>query len=486
VSATPESPQGESERARDSRLVISPNAMAYGALVCGVAFRMTQYAFRTSIWHDEAFIALNIIHKSYAGLLGPLDWNETAPPGFTFLEKTVYILLGSSEYSWRLIPLLAGLTGLLAFSALARVVCGSGYARAWAVVMMAASDKLISQANELKHFTLDLLLSVLILSLAIRALYSSAPARLVVILGFTGAIGIWFSFSSGFVFAGAGLALLAPALLHWKRPAQLALAFAGTIGLVSFLMLSPTLRAQGGTGLIQFWKDSFPDPTHPIRMAIWLVRAVVGLFNYFWQPFGLVLALLAVLGSTRMSRSASYPVVAVLWLSILFSLVAAFVHRWPFGGNQHMVFAAPAVFLSVGVGIEAVRELIARPLYSWLLLGVLLVPQSALAAYHLVVPRYRHEARPVIEFYEAQRRPDDGVVVQCVAEFEFYATNRDLPAIRTPDPARRLWIITTSSGAKGFDPEAIAKLAPHRPYLGGEQAYGAGAYLFGPEIPSSR
>jgi hypothetical protein len=140
----------------------------------------------------------------------------------------------------------------------------------------------------------------------------------------------------------------------------------------------------------------------------------------------------------------------------------------------------------VGVGIEEARALIGKPRYSWLLLGVLLIPQSALAAYHLIVPRYRHEARPVIEFYEARRRPDDGVLVQCVAEFEFYAADRNLSATEAPDPARRLWIITTGSGAKGFDRPAIVKLAPNRPYLGGEQAYGAAAYLFGPEIQSGR
>jgi len=470
-----------------TRILNSPSAILYCALVAGAAFRISQYAFRTSIWHDEAFIALNIIHKSYAGLLGSLEWNESSPPGFTILEKATFTLFGSSEYVWRLIPLAAGLAGLFSFSGLGREVLGCGYARSWAVLMMAVSDKLISQSNELKHFTLDLLLAVLILWLAIRAFYSSLPTRLVLLLGFTGALGIWFSFASGFVFAGAGLALCWPALLRWDSPARLALAAGGAMGLLSLFILLPTLHAQSGAGLMEFWKSSFPDPTHPVRMAVWLGRSVLGLFNYFWQPLGLVVFLVAGLGSAQMCQAGSRCALAILWMPIGLSLLAAFLHLWPFGGNQHMVFAAPAVFLTVAAGIEWVRtRLIRKPVWLGLIIAGFLIPQSAAAAYHLIVPRYRHEARPAIEFYQARRLPDDGVSVQCVAEFEFYA-----PALRereaeSLDPAKRLWIITTASGAKGFDRAEIAKLAPKRPYLDGAQFYGAGAYLFGPEIHSSR
>jgi hypothetical protein len=470
-----------------ARTLSSPSAILCCALVAGAAFRISQYTFRTSIWHDEAFIALNIIHKSYAGLLGSLEWNESSPPGFTILEKMTFTLFGSSEYAWRLIPLAAGLAGLLSFSGLSCEVLGSSYARSWAVVMMAASDKLVSQSNELKHFSLDLLLAVLIWWLAIRAFYSSSPTRLVLILGFTGALGIWLSFASGFVFAGAGLALCWPALFRWDWTARLALVSAGAIGMLSFLILLPTLHAQSGAGLIEFWKNSFPDPTDPVRMAIWLGRSVLGLFNYFWQPLGLVVLLVAGLGIAQVCQFGSRAAFVMLWIPVGLSLLAAFVHRWPFGGNQHMVFAAPAVLLTVAVGIESVRtRLISKPVWSGLIVAAFLIPPSAAAAYHLIVPRYRHEARSAIEFYQANRLPDDGVSVQCVAEFEFYAPGVRGRAAESPVPTKRLWIITTGSGAKGFDHTEIAKLAPNRPYLDGLQVYGAGAYLFGPEIHSSR
>ena len=48
-------------------------------------------------------------------------------------------------------------------------------------------------------------------------------------------------------------------------------------------------------------------------------------------------------------------------LPIALSLVASFLGRWPFGGNQHMVFAAPAVLLLAAEGIAAVAESAPRP-----------------------------------------------------------------------------------------------------------------------------
>ncbi|MBF8261677.1 MAG: hypothetical protein HW376_1206, partial [candidate division NC10 bacterium] len=86
----------------------------------GLGCRLSQYAANTSLWHDEAYVALSILHKSFAGLLGPLDWKEASPPGFLVVEKLVVALLGRSEYALRLVPLVAGLAGMICFAGLAR------------------------------------------------------------------------------------------------------------------------------------------------------------------------------------------------------------------------------------------------------------------------------------------------------------------------------------------------------------------------------
>ncbi len=39
------------------------------AVAFGLIYRVSQYAANTSLWHDEAYVALNVLHKTFTGLL---------------------------------------------------------------------------------------------------------------------------------------------------------------------------------------------------------------------------------------------------------------------------------------------------------------------------------------------------------------------------------------------------------------------------------
>ncbi len=123
------------------------------------------------------------------------------------MEELTVSLLGRSEYALRLVPLLAGLAGVVAFAGLVRQVCGTGAAAFWAMLLMAASPNLIRHSNMVKHFTLDLLWAVLLSRLAIRVCRLSRPGRALLAWGALGAAGLWLSYASLFVFAGTSLAL---------------------------------------------------------------------------------------------------------------------------------------------------------------------------------------------------------------------------------------------------------------------------------------
>ena len=62
----------------------------YAALVVvavGIALRLWQYLADASLWVDEAALARNIVDRSPAGLLAPLDYGQAAPWGFLLIEK---------------------------------------------------------------------------------------------------------------------------------------------------------------------------------------------------------------------------------------------------------------------------------------------------------------------------------------------------------------------------------------------------------------
>jgi hypothetical protein len=462
--------------------------MAFGiAIGVGLLVRVGQYAANTSIWHDEAYVALNVVQKSFAGLFGPLAWHEASPPGFLVIEKLAVNLLGRSEYALRLVPLAAGLAGVAACALLARRAA-AGLAGVWMMLMLAASDKLIVQSNEAKHFTIDVLAAAVITLAALAVL--ARPQRWPVVIGWgvVAAIGLWFSYAATFTFAGTSLAL-APGVLRARSPrTSIAFVAANAAAALSFwVLLTGPVEAQLEDGVLGFWAGAFPPTASATALIAWLGHATLGFFNYFWQPLGLIIAALTITGGAVLWRHRRRAELAIFALPVAAALAAAAFHRWPFGGNQHMVFAAPGVLLLTAAGLEATRRRLesTRRGAGAVAVALVLLPGVAQAIYHLARPRERHEARPAIEFLMAEREPGDQLLVYCPAEFEFY-TGTNPPPLQ-PEPATRVWFIGTRSGDDPFPAQPLLdELHRTRPLLASKETYGAASYLFGPAAPGER
>jgi hypothetical protein len=351
---------------------------------------------------------------------------------------------------------------------------------------MAASSKLVVQANEVKHFTLDVLWTVLLCWLAIRLWNLHAPSRALLAWGALGAVGLWLSFASLFVLAGTSLALLPRAIQAWRWRERTAYLAANLTVLVSLGVLLGPIQAQRTETVVTFWAKGFPD-THSLpALMFWLGRVFLGLFNYFWQPLGAVLLILGILGAAAYRRTGRHTELMCLVFPVFMALAASFLHRWPFGGNQHMVFAAPAVFVLVAEGTEVLRRRLSRwPEWAgWVFVALLLLPGAADAGYRIVSPRLRHEVRPVVEFVQKHRQPGDQFLVFDPATVEFYAGRDILNAPGQPDASARVWFIASGSRQKGFPTQAqdvLDGLSAKRSQLRAIEPYGAAAYLFGPE-----
>lgn len=95
--------------------LLTLNRLLWLAIFVGFFLRFVQYLLNRSLWIDEAFVALNVINKSWIELLKPLDYNQGAPLGFLFAEKFFVQLLGTNEYVLRLFPFLAGIASIFYF-----------------------------------------------------------------------------------------------------------------------------------------------------------------------------------------------------------------------------------------------------------------------------------------------------------------------------------------------------------------------------------
>ncbi len=466
----------------------SPRPWLVAVVGLGILCRVRQYAANTSLWHDESFVALNAIQIPLAGLLGRLDWHEPSPPGFLAAEHVMQATFGRSEYVLRALPLLAGGLALVALARLAMRACGDARGALWTVALAALSAKLVADASAVKHFSVDLLAAVLLVDLAWRISRGVAGcARRLLGWGVLGAIALWFSYASAFVFAGTSLVLGASAVSTWPRANRAAYAAANLLALASAAALFGAVRAQRSAAVVEFWARAFPDLDGGLRLVAWLGRALLGLFDFYWQPFGGVVLGLAAGGAYVAWRSERRALLLMLWAPVGLALAAAAVRWWPFGGNHHMAFAAPAILIAAGDGIEIARRRLARrrPSLAAGALALFFAPGAVGALYHLVVPRQRHEVRSAIEFMQAHDEAGDQLAVFDPATFAFY-TDRDLRAapMQFADSAR-VWVITPRDRRGGLQPDVralVERLQRTRRVVLASEVHGAAAYCFGPVL----
>ncbi|HEX6657590.1 MAG TPA: hypothetical protein VF065_05885, partial [Ilumatobacter sp.] len=97
-------------------LVLDAAQLIWVVVAVGVVLRIARFLDNRSLWLDEAFLAINLTEKSFSELFGRLEFLQSAPVGFLLAQKSVITLLGDSEYSMRLIPLLASIASLILFA----------------------------------------------------------------------------------------------------------------------------------------------------------------------------------------------------------------------------------------------------------------------------------------------------------------------------------------------------------------------------------
>src|SRR6185437_15758947 len=93
----------------------SPAAIAVIAFL-GIALRGAAWLNDRNLWIDESMLSLNLIERSPARLLEPLDWNQGAPVGFLLAVKTAIATIGITERSLRLIPFVGSMLGVIGFA----------------------------------------------------------------------------------------------------------------------------------------------------------------------------------------------------------------------------------------------------------------------------------------------------------------------------------------------------------------------------------
>ncbi len=339
-------------------------------IVAGVIGRLVRYFLRFPIWGDESFVCFNLLDRDFIGLTRGLECSQVAPVLFLWGELAVTRLLGISELTMRLLPLLAGLASLALFWRLARSTVPP-LAALIAVGLLAVSRWPISMSTFVKPYSGDLLFALVLLVPAAEWLRRPQQLRWLVVLMLAAPVALLGSYPAVFIAGAVSLALLPTA---WRRGwaarglfAAYNLLVAATFLAVYWLVGRAQIDAGGGA-VNQFlqaaWADAFP-PSSPLPLVRWLALIHTGQMTAY--PFGAndggstLTFLLFAFGAWTWWKGGRRSLL-VLWLApFALNLLAAFLHRYPYGAagrlTQHL---APAVCLLAGTGAAALLERFVR------------------------------------------------------------------------------------------------------------------------------
>ena len=172
--------------------------VAIAIIALGIVLRVVQYVHNRSLWADEVLLALNISQRSLTDLFVSLDRNQVAPFGFLLVERWIVLLLGNGERALRLIPLVAGLAAVPLFWALSRRVMDRTAARG-ALAMFSLAQPLIYLTSEVKQYSTDICVAIVVMWLALLVADRRPTRREVVTGAVVGAAAGWISHPAAFV-----------------------------------------------------------------------------------------------------------------------------------------------------------------------------------------------------------------------------------------------------------------------------------------------
>jgi len=417
----------------------------------GIVLRLIRYLSDRSLRVDEAYLAINLMTRSYRDLLETLDFNQGAPIGFLWAERLMLELFGDGELSLRFVPLLVGLVSLGLFFLVAREVLQQA-ALLIALVLVATMEPFVRYSAEMKQYGSDVAVTLALLYLYVRVFKSRrSGVRLTIVLALAGPLAVWLSHPAIFVLTGVATAGLYVAVRGRDRGALAHQAVAYGVWLLSFLVvylvavrdlddLRQTVQSVGST-----WSERiknlyaiFNEPGEFVRTSTGLAAAV------------------ALIGLICLWRRRSD--IIVLFAATIFSLlIAGYLGMYPIGG-RFLLFLLPIAVLCIAEGITGIARITPRSLACGLLFAVaalILLPVVGSAARQLVVPPKNEEIEPLLEQLASEWRAGDLLYLDPASQyaFRYYVECDDCSPVTST--ARRLWPSHPTQGGQPQSTPAI-------------------------------
>lgn len=335
-------------------------------IAAGAGVRLYAYWQRPSMWIDEAMLGVNILYRSPAELLAPLDFEQIAPILFLLAEKAVTEVFGSGEWALRALPMLSGVATVALFPLLLRTALEKRVLIS-ALALLAFSPLLVRYGNEVKPYAVDVLLAVIILGWTLR-IDSHRPAFRMLTLAALGMVSIALSIPSIFSLATVALYVAYQGVRARAWRSVTGITLVAGVWAAEFVVLDRYLyHADPATNayLERFWRGGFLFARSDLGFAEKLnltsqqfLQPLLGRSDLVSIPVAALMLAVLVAGSIHLIRHR--PQIGFLVLAPVALVLIAFAFRQYVVTGRMILFLAPSLALIAGQGLGMLAGMVSR------------------------------------------------------------------------------------------------------------------------------
>lgn len=337
--------------------LFSLSQVNYLLMAAGIILRFKIFFEQRSIWADEAVVAVQTANKTLEEIfyfLFIFSEQPIPPLGFLLSTKMFIVALGNNEFSLHLYSLMMGVLSIVLFYHLLKNYV-SDKAVVIAMGIFCLSEPLIYYSSEAKHYSGDVFFFIFLFLMFGHFSQKDFDRKSAWILGFGGAVIIWFSYTALIALAAFGIIMFGGYLLRKKWRSCAFLIMSALIWLWSFIFLYK-LSFQ------KMWANAYTVHTYAniggySNHSVWTWQGITWLseriLDAFASPCGLAFpyAMLCVyiIGCVYIYKKNKKLCITMVLPLIIVIVMAAF-HKYPFY-KRTILFLAPVIIIPLAEGV---------------------------------------------------------------------------------------------------------------------------------------